>query len=132
MMTKITIFEMNENLACLKRKERALALRCREIIDFKVRQNIYLPEERITDAYFPLDAILSVVARMKNGAMIEIGTIGREGTSAIPLVMGSDTTANESFCQVPGKAWKMPADTFRKLLSTSSLFRELVNRYVQA
>src|SRR5579864_426187 len=127
MMTKITTFEMNAILACLKGKERALALRGGEIVDFKVRQNIYLPEERITDAYFPLDAILSVVARMKDGAMVEIGTIGREGTSAIPLVMGGETSANESFCQVPGKAWKMPAETFRTLLAESRVFREFVN-----
>jgi len=122
----------NAILRSLKGKDRALALQSGEIVDFKVRQSIYQPEEQIRDAYFPLGAIFSVVARMKNGAMIEIGTIGREGTSAVPLVMGSETSANESFCQVPGKAWKMPAETFRSLLETSQLFRELVNRYLQA
>jgi CRP-like cAMP-binding protein len=98
----------------------------------KVRQTIYQPEERITEAYFPLGAILSVVAQMKDGGMVEIGTIGREGTSAVPLLMGSETSANESFCQVPGKAWKMPAETFRSLLAKSQVFREFLNRYLQA
>src|SRR5579864_3949646 len=132
MALKIADFGGNAILACLRGKERALALQGGEIVDFKVRQNIYQPEERINEAYFPLGAILSVVARMKNGGMIEIGTIGREGTSAVPLVMGSETSANESFCQVPGKAWKMPAETFRSLLETSRLFREFLNRYLQA
>ncbi len=59
-------------------------MRAGELVHFRVRDNVYRPEEHIEEAYFPLDAILSVVARMKNGGMIEIGTIGREGTSAIP------------------------------------------------
>jgi len=129
---KIADIAGNAILACLKGKERTLALQAGELVDFNVRQNIYQPEERINEAYFPLGAIFSVVARMKNGGMIEIGTIGREGTSAVPLVMGSETSANESFCQVPGKAWKMPAETFRSLLETSRLFREFLNRYLQA
>ncbi len=125
-------FEGNAILAALRGKERAMALEGGEIVDVKVQQNIYQPEERIDEAYFPLGAILSVVARMKNGGMIEIGTIGREGTSAVPLLMGSETSANESFCQVPGKAWKMPAQTFRTLTAKSPTFREFLNRYLQA
>jgi CRP-like cAMP-binding protein len=132
MVTKITDLSGNAILSCLKGKDRTLALQDGEVIDFSVRQSVYEPEKRINEAYFPIGAILSVVARMKDGAMIEIGTIGREGTSALPLVMGSETSANESFCQVPGKAWKMPATTFRSLLTTSELFREFINRYLQA
>jgi hypothetical protein len=64
--------------------------------------------------------------------MIEIGTIGREGTTGIPLIMGGDTTANRAFCQVHGAAWKMSAATFRRLLDESTRFRDLVNRYLQA
>src|SRR5579872_3845749 len=131
-MPKNVDYASNAILGCLKGKDRALALQTTKIVDFKVRQNVYRPEERITDAYFPLSAVFSVVARMKDGAMIEVGTIGREGTTGVPLVMGSETTANESFCQVPGKAWKMPAATFRSLLATSQVFRQYINRYLQA
>jgi CRP-like cAMP-binding protein len=131
-MPKKHALEDNAILACLTGKERALALRGGEMVDVKVRETIYQPEERIKEAYFPLGAILSVVARMKDGGMVEIGTIGREGTSAVPLLMGSETSANESFCQVPGRAWKMPAETFRDLIAKSQLFREFLNRYLQA
>jgi CRP-like cAMP-binding protein len=131
-MPKNGAFEGNAILACLKGKDKALALEEGELIDLKVRQNIYQPEQRIKEAYFPLGAVLSVVARMENGGMIEIGTIGREGTSAVPLLMGSETSANESFCQVPGKTWRMRAETFRGLIARSQLFREFLNRYLQA
>jgi len=131
-MLTAAAFEGNAILASLTGEDREQALAGGEIVEFKVRQGVYRPEERINDAYFPMGAILSVVARMRDGAMIEVGTIGREGTSAIPLVMGSDTTANECFCQVPGPAWKMPAEIFRSLLARSRTFREFLNRYLQA
>lgn len=103
-----------------------------ELVRVKLRQKIYEPEQPIDLVYFPLTAVISVVTRMQDGGMIEIGTIGREGTSGIPLLMGSDTTANESFCQVAGEAYRMPAKTFRRLLGKSTLFRDLLNRYLQA
>ena len=52
---------------------------------------------------------------MEDGSLIEVGTIGREGTTAIPLIMGANTTANESFCQVEGRAWEIPAKGVRHL-----------------
>ena len=131
-MTTPAGFEGNAILSSLTGEDREEALAAGEIVEVKVRQSIYQPEKRIDEAYFPLGAILSVVARMRDGAMIEVGTIGREGTSAIPLVMGSETTANECFCQVPGRAWKMPAETFRRLLSRSRTFQTFLNRYLQA
>jgi CRP-like cAMP-binding protein len=131
-MPKNDVFEGNAILACLTGKEKQLALEGGAMVDIKLREGIYQPEERIEEAYFPISAVLSVVARMRDGAMIEIGTIGREGTSAVPLLMGGETSANESFCQVPGRAWKMPARTFRGLLAKSQPFREFLNRYLQA
>ena len=69
---------------------------------------------------------------MQDGSMVEVGTIGREGTTAIPLIMGANTTANESFCQVHGRAWKIPAQSFIALLEGSPDFRTAMNRYLQA
>jgi len=92
----------------------------------------YRPEARIETAYFPIDCVLSVVTRMEDGSLIEVGTIGREGTTAIPLIMGAETTANDSFCQVEGRAWKMPARSFVALLNGSPDFRLAMNRYLQA
>lgn len=102
------------------------------IAHFKLRQTVYEPDELIKDVYFPLDAVLSVVTHMEDGSMIEIGTIGREGMTGIPLIMDATSSANSSFCQVDGNCWKMSAKTFRSLLASSDVFRSFVNRYLQA
>ena len=101
------------------------------LVTLDVRHQIYQPDERIDDVYFPISCVLSVVTRMKDGGMIEIGTIGREGLSAIPLLLGATTTANECYCQVPGSAVKINAALFQSLKSDGK-FRQLLDRYVQA
>jgi CRP-like cAMP-binding protein len=102
------------------------------LVDLGLRQQIYEPEQRIEDVYFPLDAVLSVVALMRDGSQIEIGTIGREGMSALPLLMGAETTANTSYCQVRGSAITIPAALFREALVYDEALRLFTDRYLQA
>ena len=122
----------NAILALLSERERSAVRAGGQLVEFQLRQSVYQPEVPIDAAYFPIDCVLSVVNRMEDGSLIEVGTIGREGTTAIPLIMGANTTANESFCQVEGRAWKIPAKTFVALLEDSRDFRVAMNRYLQA
>ena len=69
---------------------------------------------------------------MRDGSQMEVGTIGREGMSAFPLLMGASTTANVCYCQVRGRAIRIPANVFRELTSTDPGFRQLLDRYLQA
>jgi CRP-like cAMP-binding protein len=101
------------------------------VLAMPLRYHIYQPDETIGEAYFPIDSVLSVVTRMKDGHAIEVGTIGREGTSAFPLLLGATTSANESYCQVPGSAVRISAELFQELRA-SKLFRGLLDRYVQS
>jgi CRP-like cAMP-binding protein len=101
-------------------------------VPLALRQQIYESEQPINDVFFPLDCVLSVVARMKDGSQIEVGTIGREGMSAFPLLMGASTTANICYCQVRGGAIKIPADVFRELAANDPALRQLLDRYLQA
>ena len=103
-----------------------------ELMRFPARQPVYHAEEPITLVYFPIDAVFSVVTRMRDGNLIEVGTIGREGTTGIPSLLGAQTTANDCFCQVPGKAIAIPAGYFQQLASNDVTFRRLLDRYLQA
>ncbi len=101
-------------------------------VELKLREQIYEAEAPIYDVYFPLDSVLSVVARMMDGSEIEVGTIGREGMSAFPLLMGASSTANVCYCQVPGRAVRIPADLFHELAAGDHSFRQVLDRYLQA
>jgi len=126
------MLKQNALLLGLEAKHLTDVLDAGKLVTLETRQPIYEPGAPIRHAYFPFSSMLSVVTRLKDGEMIEIGTVGREGTSAIPLIFGASTTANESYCQVPGDALKIPAELFRQLHSTSDGFRQVLDRYVQA
>lgn len=103
-----------------------------ELVELATRHIVYRADEPIHDVYYPIDSVLSVVTQMKNGEAIEIGTIGREGTSGLPLLMGAKVTSNDCYCQVPGGAIKMHGEQFRLLVASNSSFRTVLDRYLQA
>ncbi len=103
-----------------------------EIVSLGLRERIYEPDQPIREVYFPIDSVLSVVTQMKDGQSIEVGTIGREGMSAFPLLMGASSTSNDCYCQVRGDAIKIGADLFRELSWTHTGFRQRLDRYFQA
>ena len=122
---------LNAILTSLEDAEAEAVLEQGALVTLPIRHQIYQPDERIRDVFFPIDCVLSIVTRMRDGSQIEVGTIGREGVSAIPLLLGATTTANEAYCQVPGTAIRIETELFKQLQS-SRKFRQLLDRYVQA
>jgi CRP-like cAMP-binding protein len=122
----------NAILNALSSSSEASVIEHGSLLHVPLRQQIYDAEQPINDVYFPLDCVLSVVARMVDGSQIEIGTIGREGMSAFPLLMGASTTANVCYCQVRGTAIRIPAGLFRELAASDATFQQLLDRYLQA
>jgi CRP-like cAMP-binding protein len=114
---------LNAILNGLEPEDVATVLDSGSLVNLQVKDQIYRPGEPIR--------VVSVVTRMKDGSQIEVGTIGREGVSAIPLLLGATTTANESYCQVPGLAVMLSAHIFESL-EEHGTFRRLLDRYVQA
>jgi len=103
-----------------------------EVMRLELRQKIYDANAEIDLVYFPLTCVLSVVAEMQDGGMIEVGTVGYEGVSALPLVLGSTTSENQSYCQVPGDAIVISSDMFARLTKDNPKFRPVLDRYLQA
>jgi CRP-like cAMP-binding protein len=122
----------NALLASLTDADLAEIVATGELVGFELRQPVYQPGVPIDAVYFPIDCVFSVVTQMADGSLIEVGTIGREGTTAVPLIMGATATPTDSFCQVEGRAWKTAADSFLALLASSRPFHRSMFGYLQA
>jgi CRP-like cAMP-binding protein len=131
---RLTLDDLGHNAMFSGLEEAACAkvLKSGDYVEVAVRQGIYKPEETIAEVYFPTTSVLSVVTRMRDGSQIEVGTIGREGMSALPLLMGASSTANECYCQVPGGAMRIGTSLFRELATTDVPFRQRLDRFMQA
>src|SRR5690242_4073508 len=58
--------------------------------------------EAIKYAYFPQDAVLSLLSFMEQGVTVEVGLIGHEGLVGFHAVMGAKTWSNGADVQVSG------------------------------
>lgn len=78
---------------------------------------------------FPGTAIISLVRRTKEGAMIENGTIGREGMAGLEVAHGVEWALSIITGQVPGDALRMSAREFATRLPELPALATLLGRY---
>lgn len=97
-----------------------------EPAELALGQVLEQPDKPITHAYFIEYGLASVVAA--NGhKQLEVGLIGCEGMTGLPIVLGNDRSPHETFMQVPGNGQRIPADKLREAISQSrSLERALL------
>ncbi len=126
------VLTQNAILSGLGQRGVADVLKHGELVELSLREKIYEPDQTIRFVYFPIECVLSIVTRMRDGNQIEVGTIGREGMSAFPLLLGATTTANDCYCQVHGSAVKINTTLFRALSASDASFRQRLDRYLQA
>ncbi len=78
--------------------------------------------------YFPEDCVISMVAVMGDGSVVEVATVGNEGMVGLPLFLKTSRMVGQAFCQVAGTAFRLPADVFVEA-SSRGVFNELMHRY---
>lgn len=92
-------------------------------------QSIGLP---IAHVDFPIDAVLSVVARLDNGDTIEVGTIGSESFVESEAVLEGTLASRTAFCQVQGRVGRMSIERCKHRMKTSTVFARLMRHNVRA
>lgn len=84
----------------------------------------------LTDfVYFPTSGIISVLTVLENGMMIEFATVGREGTTGVPLFLGIGDSTMALISQVPGEALRITAADFREQIVHNKSLALLMRRY---
>src|SRR5688572_32234033 len=87
----------------------------------------------VTDVYFPNGGVFSVTNEMRNGPLVEVATVGREGMLGIGVFFGDRTGIGRTFQQVSnGPLPSMTAARFIKETAIAGPFRNVVNLYAQA
>jgi CRP-like cAMP-binding protein len=104
-----------------------------EVVDTELRQQLYQPRQVLTEVYFPLSAVFSLVAVAdEDRVQVEVATIGGEGMLGLPLFLGAATSPHAAFCQIPGLAARLSADDFQQALIGDGTLHRSLHRYTQA
>jgi CRP-like cAMP-binding protein len=73
-----------------------------------------------------------MMTEMKNGATIEIATVGNEGMLGIAAYLGIDVTVSRGITQVAGEALRMNVEDFREATKSEEHLDTLLRRYTHA
>jgi CRP-like cAMP-binding protein len=95
----------------------------------RVRENLQEAGEEPEYVYFPGQGIISVLTVLENGMMIEFATVGREGSTGVPLMVGLEHSTITLVSQMPGTAMRMRSQDFVAELKRRPGFANAMNCY---
>ncbi|MCC5793482.1 MAG: Crp/Fnr family transcriptional regulator [Chromatiales bacterium] len=131
-MTPAAAPELNYLLAALPTEAQERLFPALKSVHLKLGDVIYEGGDKLTHAYFPIDAIVSLLYVMENGASAEISVVGSEGLVGIAVFMGGESTPSRAVVQSSGQAFRLPAPLLKAEFNQHTELRMLVLRYTQA
>ncbi len=103
-----------------------------EKISLNRGQVVHESSETITEVYFPQDAIFSLVLVLSNQSTTEIASVGNEGMVGLTAIWGGNSTTTRTIVQIPGTAWKLPAEVIKVEFQRGKELQKLLLLYTQA
>jgi CRP-like cAMP-binding protein len=100
-------------------------------VELPLRAALIEPDRPVERAVFPERGIASVVA-VAGQHRIEVGLIGREGFTGMPLLLGTRQLPMECFIQMSGEGWQVPAAVLQAATEDCPALRTPLLRFVQA
>jgi CRP-like cAMP-binding protein len=101
-----------------------------EFREFPLRQVFEEPHRPIKYVYFIEQGLASVVANGPGTRSIEVGLIGREGVTGVPVLIGGDRSPHDTYAQIAGSAHRMPASALREAMAASATLRTALLSFV--
>jgi CRP-like cAMP-binding protein len=120
---------LNGLLARMNRDQRRLIFPHLEAVKLPQHRGLETRDRAIESVYFIETGLVSVVANEHDGNAIEIGVIGREGMTGIAVLMNAGRSSLDTLVQIPGSAYRLPADRLRSALDSNIGLNQLLAQY---
>jgi CRP-like cAMP-binding protein len=103
-----------------------------EVTALPLGKVLYESGDTLRHVYFPIDAIVSLLYVMANGASAEIAVVGNEGVVGLALFMGGESTTNRAIVQSSGTAYRLLGKRFKDEVNRHTELLRVMLRYSQA
>jgi CRP-like cAMP-binding protein len=114
-------------LAALPADEYKRIAQSLDTVPLKLKSLIHRAGDPIEHVYFPGGGFCSMVTVLKDGGMVEVATIGREGMVGITAVLDGNPVSSTSMVQgETDTCYRMTADAFRREMDRRAVFYELL------
>lgn len=132
MSPKRSVSSRNRLLRKLPQDEYQRLLPNLEPVSLDFEQVLCEPRVPMPYAYFPDQGVVSVVDKMDDGTIIEVGTVGCEGMIGLAVLLGADSMRSMVFVQVAGSGVRMRATALKEEAGKNSPFRRILLLYSMA
>ena len=122
----------NRILSRLSRADLALLRPYLEPVDLPLLMRLETANSRIDTVYFIDNGFASVVADGPGKRDIEVGLIGREGMTGLPIVLGHGRARHTTYMQAAGAGQRISATRLRKAVAESASLQQSLLRCVNA
>lgn len=97
-----------------------------EPVQLPLRRQLESRNKPIQYVYFIESGFASVVANGRGDRSVEVGLVGREGMTGIPVLMGTDRSPHDTYMQLAGSGHRMSAASLRTKLAASATLRHVL------
>jgi CRP-like cAMP-binding protein len=122
----------NSLLFCLPDAEYARLEPHLELVDMQLGEVLYESGVQMRYVHFPINAIVSLLYVMEDGASAEIAVVGNEGIVGVSLFMGGETTLSRAIVQSAGHAYRLRGQVLKDEFCRAGPVQHLLLRYTQA
>jgi CRP-like cAMP-binding protein len=103
-----------------------------EAVRLEQREPVYEAGTPIEHVYFPTTGVFSLVTTMRNGSVVEVGTVGNEGMLGLQAFLDGAVMPVAAFSQVAGDSLRMDTDAFKREVGAGSRLHALLQGYTLA
>jgi CRP-like cAMP-binding protein len=93
---------------------------------------LYEPGEAVRNAYFPHDAVISLVAVMEDGGLVEMALFGREAVVGLVSAFIARESLGRYLVQIPGTGSRIAVERLNEAVEASPALRQLFRLYIEA
>ena len=103
-----------------------------ELVTLELGQVMAESGQKISHAYFPTTAIISMMHTMENGDSAEIAVVGRNGVVGISLFLAGGKTSSSTVVQNAGLAYRLSTSHLSAEFDMHAAMMRTLLRYTQA
>jgi CRP-like cAMP-binding protein len=122
----------NHLLAALPPRDYNRLVPSLELVSLEAKQVLYQPNESINQIYFPENAVIPLVSRLKDERTVEAGMVGNEGVVGLHALVGAASIPYQYMTLISGTAHRIQAEVLKAEFKRGGTLQDLLLRYTQA
>lgn len=100
-----------------------------QFVSLPQRASLHEANQKLEDAYFLNSGMVSLVFTTRDGESVEVGVLGNEGFTPIPIVAGFRRSPHRAVMQIGGEGFRVRVDVLETVLPASPGLQALLHRY---